>query len=100
MPGWITKTIKQVDIDYSNITFEITESLALSHLSQTRLMIDSLKSLGCKIAIDHFGTRVKSFNLLTLIDIDYLKVDGSIIANLSTHSAHQNIVKKICKAEI
>jgi len=97
MPGWITNTLKEFNINNNNIVFEITESLALSHLSQTRRLIDNLKQMNCKIAIDHFGTRVKSFKLLELIDVDYLKVDGSLVEQLNTNKAHQTIVKKIFK---
>jgi len=97
MASWICNTIKDMNVDTTNIVFEITESLALTHLSQTRKMIDSLKDLGCKIAIDHFGTRLKSFKLLKLIAVDYLKVDGSLVSQLQTNKAHQTIVQKICK---
>jgi len=97
MPGWIANAFKDVRIKNQNIVFEITESLALTHLSQTRRIADSLKSLNCKLAIDHFGTRVKSLKLLKMIDADYLKIDGSLVANLQTSKAHQTIVRKICK---
>lgn len=98
MPGWIRNTIKGFNINNNNIVFEITESLALSHLSQTRRLVDNLKQLKCKIAIDHFGTRLRSFKLLDLIDIDYLKVDAGLVSQLQTNKAHQIIVKKIIKA--
>jgi len=97
MPSWISSTIKEVDFPSENIVFEITESLALTHLTQTRHLVNSLRSLNCKIALDHFGTRLKSFNLLNQIDVDYLKIDGSLIQNLATNKAHQTIVKKIIK---
>jgi EAL domain-containing protein (putative c-di-GMP-specific phosphodiesterase class I) len=97
MPSWIRNTIKDFEINNNTIVFEITESLALSHLAQTRRLVDSLKQLHCKIAIDHFGTRLRSFKLLDLIEIDYIKVDASLVAQLQTNKAHQIIVKKIIK---
>lgn len=98
MPNWITNTIKEMGIDASNLVFEITESLAISQLAQTRRMINSLKSMNCKIAIDHFGTRLKSYKLLERIDVDIVKVDGSLVSRLQTNKSHQLIVKRICKA--
>jgi diguanylate cyclase (GGDEF)-like protein len=95
MPSWISNTIKEFDINNNNIVFEITESLALSHLSQTRRLVDNLKQLNCKIAIDHFGKRLKSFKLLELIETDYLKIDASLVTQLQTNKAHQAIVKKV-----
>ena len=97
MPGWISNNIKDFDVDHEDIVFEITESLALTHLPQTRRLVDSLKKLKCKVAIDHFGTCLKSLKLLEQIDVDYLKVDGSLVGNLSSNIAHQTIVKKVIK---
>ena len=98
MPSWISNTIKEIDFPSENIVFEITESLALNHLTQTRHLVKSLKMLNCKIALDHFGTRLKSFKLLEQMEVDYLKIDGSLVQNLAANKAHQVIVKKIVKA--
>jgi len=97
MPSWISNTLKDFDIPNENIVFEITESLAHNHLAQTRHMVRNLKSMGCKVALDHFGTKLKSFKLLQQIPVDYLKVDGSLVQNLATNRGHQAIVKKIVK---
>ncbi|MCP4414111.1 MAG: bifunctional diguanylate cyclase/phosphodiesterase [Gammaproteobacteria bacterium] len=97
MPSWIGNTLKDYDFPNENIIFEITESLAHNHLAQARYMVRSLKLLGCKVALDHFGTKLKSFKLLQQLDVDYLKVDGSLIQNLVSNRGHQAIVKKIVK---
>jgi len=95
---WISNTLKDMDFPNENLVFEITESLALTHLTQTRNLVRNLKSLGCKVALDHFGTRLKSFKLLQQFSLDYLKVDGSLVQNLASNKGHQVIVKKIVKA--
>ncbi|MCP4273465.1 MAG: bifunctional diguanylate cyclase/phosphodiesterase [Gammaproteobacteria bacterium] len=97
MHSWIGNTLKDFDFPNENIIFEITESLAHNHLAQARHMVRSLKLLGCKIALDHFGTKLKSFKLLQQLDVDYLKVDGSLVQNLAYNRGHQAIVKKIVK---
>ncbi|MCP3675025.1 MAG: bifunctional diguanylate cyclase/phosphodiesterase [Gammaproteobacteria bacterium] len=98
MLTWISETIKEIKFPSKNIVFEISESLAFNHLTQTLHLVKNLKKLNCKIAINHFGTRLKSFKLLEPMDIDYLKIDSRLIQNLASNKAHQVIVKEIVKA--
>jgi len=97
MASWIGNVLKDYDFPNENVIFEITEALAHNHLAQARTMVRILKSLGCKVALDHFGTKLKSFKLLQQLEVDYLKVDGSLVHNLATNRGHQAIVKKIVK---
>ncbi len=97
MPSWINSILKGSTVQNKNLVFEITESLALTQLAQTRHLVNSLKSLGCKVALDHFGTRLKSFRLLEQIPVDYLKVDGTLVQHLTTNKGHQAIVRKISR---
>jgi len=95
MPSWIGKILTKYNIDNHNIVFEITESLALTQLAQARRLVDSLQKLDCKVTIDHFGKRVKSFSLLNQLEINYLKLDPSLVFNLASSKSSQVIVKKI-----
>ena len=97
MPSWIAKVLSEYDFPAGRLVFEITESIALHHLVQTRNLCTKLKELGCKIALDHFGTRFKSFKLLESLQVDYIKIDGSLVQHLALNKGHQAIVKKIVK---
>lgn len=43
-----------------------------------------MKNLGCKIAIDDFGTGYSNFAYLMRLNVDFIKIDGSIIKNIDT----------------
>ncbi len=62
---------------------EITETAVISEIDQTILFVDTVKELGCKVAIDDFGAGYTSFKSLKLLDIDMVKIDGAFIRNLA-----------------
>ncbi len=72
-----TNTAKQ-------ITFEIVESEGIESFTEVSNFIKKVKKLGCKIAIDDFGTGYSNFEYIIKLDVDYIKIDGSLIKNINT----------------
>ncbi|MFX4277849.1 EAL domain-containing protein, partial [Aliarcobacter butzleri] len=70
-----TKTAKQ-------ITFEIVESEGIEEFQEVNNFIKNAKKLGCKITIDDFGTGYSNFEYTIKLDIDIIKIDGSLIKNI------------------
>ena len=64
------------------VTFEILESEGIENYRQVRAFIDRAKALGCSIAIDDFGTGYSNFEHLMRLDVDLIKIDGSLIKRL------------------
>ena len=77
------------------ICLEITESVALHDLANTRRFIDRVRSYGVKIALDDFGAGYTSFSYLKDLPADVLKIDGSFIVNMNSHPANVAIVEAI-----
>ncbi len=69
-------------VDASRLTFEITETAAIANFEQTRDMINNIRALGCKFALDDFGAGFCSFNYLKSFPVDFIKIDGQFIQNL------------------
>ncbi len=65
------------------LLIEITETAIISDVDQTILFVDTVKELGCKVAIDDFGAGYTSFKSLKLLDVDMVKIDGAFIRNLA-----------------
>jgi diguanylate cyclase (GGDEF)-like protein len=77
------------------VTFELLESEGIKDYERVATFIKSFKALGCKIAIDDFGSGYSNFEHLLNLQIDYLKIDGSLIQNLVHDRNAQVLVKHI-----
>ena len=69
--------------------------MGLDNYEQVSLFIDDMKSLGCKIAIDDFGSGYSNFEYLFKLKMDYIKIDGSLIKNIDTDINSKLIVEII-----
>lgn len=65
------------------LIFEILESDGIDNYNEVRRFIDKAKGFGCKIAIDDFGTGYSNFEHLLRLNVDLIKIDGSLIRNLN-----------------
>ncbi len=79
----------------SLIGFEITETVAITHLNQAAKFIAELKQLGCQFALDDFGTGMSSFSYLKQLPIDYLKIDGTFIKSLINDPVNRVMVESM-----
>ncbi|MDD0810531.1 EAL domain-containing protein [Curvibacter sp. RS43] len=79
----------------SRLCLEITESIALHDLENTRRFIDGVRAVGAKVALDDFGAGYTSFSYLKDLPADLLKIDGSFIVNMNKHPANIAIVEAI-----
>ncbi|QIR13649.1 putative bifunctional diguanylate cyclase/phosphodiesterase [Shewanella aestuarii] len=81
----------------SKLCFEITETAAVSQLNQATALIDLLKPMGCKLALDDFGSGFSSFAYLKTLDVDFVKIDGQFVVNLCDDKKDTAIVSAICQ---
>ncbi len=77
------------------ICIEITESVALHDLTNTRHFIDGIRKYGAKLALDDFGAGYTSFSYLRSLPADAIKIDGAYVKDLLGHPANQSIVLAI-----
>ena len=76
--------------------FEILESEGIGNYTAVSEFIDRFKSIGCRFAIDDFGSGYSNFDHLLKLNIDTLKIDGTLIKNLPHDRNAQIFVKHIC----
>ncbi|AFV97634.1 MULTISPECIES: EAL domain-containing protein [unclassified Sulfuricurvum] len=79
----------------NRVVFEIVESEGIENFDEVAEFIKTLKHYGCKIAIDDFGTGYSNFSYLSKLDIDYIKIDGSLIKNINNDADHLLTVESI-----
>jgi len=76
--------------------FEILESEGIENYASVSAFVDRFKAIGCHFAIDDFGSGYSNFDHLLKLNIDTLKIDGSLIKNLPHDRNAQIFVKHIC----
>lgn len=89
----VKESLDKYRADPQNIIFEVTETAAVENMSQAREFIDSLRSLGCRFALDDFGIGFSSFHYLRNLPVDFVKIDGSFVRNLHLDAEDRIFVK-------
>jgi diguanylate cyclase (GGDEF)-like protein/PAS domain S-box-containing protein len=80
--AFVTDQLVHHNVDPSALVFEITESGAIAAQEAVRAPLAALRTLGCAIAVDDFGTGFSTIGSLRQLDADFLKIDGSLIQGL------------------
>jgi diguanylate cyclase (GGDEF)-like protein len=92
---FIQNKIVEFNIDPESICFEITETVAVKHITSAIEFINKCKGLGIKFAIDDFGAGASSFEYLKKLPVNYLKIDGGFVKNLETNPIDRAMVETI-----
>lgn len=87
--------LAQYPDDAHFLCLEVTESVALHDLENTRAVIERLRGHGVKVALDDFGAGYTSFSYLRDLPSDLLKIDGSFVVNLNKHPANIAVLEGI-----
>ncbi len=89
----IEKELAEGGVDAGQLTFEITETTAITDAERSKIFAIALKQIGCRLALDDFGVGSNSMNQLKHLPVDYLKIDGSFIRDLPSNKVDQHLVR-------
>jgi diguanylate cyclase (GGDEF)-like protein len=92
---FVREQFEHTGIDPAWLSFEVTETAAVSDLSSSAGIIQDLKSLGCKIALDDFGSGLASYSYLKELPVDWLKIDGVFVRKIAENREDLAVVKSI-----
>ncbi len=84
-------------VDPTRIIFEITETSAISHLETADLFMAAMRKLGCQFSLDDFGTGLASFDYLKKLPIEYIKIDGSFVKEITHNQVDYSFIEAIQK---
>jgi len=96
--GWLDTQLKSLRIEPKRLCIQVTEELATQYVRQTKELADSVRKLGFRFALEHFGTGRDPLKLLTDIGMHFIKIDGSLMQGLSTNQLQQQRVKGLVEA--
>ncbi len=83
------------EVDPGHLTFEITETAAVSNLEEARRFAERLERIGCRLALDDFGTGLSSLSYLKHIPAQVLKIDMEFVQGIAGSSLDQYLVRTI-----
>src|SRR5271165_6123397 len=96
--GWLETQLRSLRIEPKRLCIQVTEELATQYVRQTKELADSVRKLGFRFALEHFGTGRDPLKLLTDIGMHFIKIDGSLMQGLSTNQLQQQRVKGLVEA--
>jgi len=91
----IQRELSDARVDPSRLVLEVMETAAIANIDQAQRFLRTLKGMGCGFALDDFGVGFSSFSHLKHLPVDYLKIDGSFIRELSRNTIDQHLVRAI-----
>jgi len=77
------------------IVLELVESQELEDNKQVYHFFKLIKAEGAKIAIDDFGSGYSNYAYLMKLGVDIVKIDGSLVSDITTNLNNKRIVKSI-----
>jgi len=92
---FIFETLEEYKEEAKLLDFEILESEEIEDFQIVKTFIDKIRSYGCHIGVDDFGAGYSNFNMLEALNVDFVKIDGSLIREIDTLPKHALIVETI-----
>jgi len=94
---FVHEQIDSFHVDPAAVCFEVTETAAIRNLSKAMHFLKSLKSIGCRFALDDFGSGLCSFAYLKSLPVDFLKIDGGFVRNLVGNPFDRAMIESIAR---
>lgn len=96
--NWVKKQLTAADLPMGSIVFEIKEASAMALFDSVQELVKSLRSIGCRIALDHFGTHPESLHHLEKLPVEFIRLAGSFMDKLASDPRTEAAIKVIVQA--
>jgi EAL domain-containing protein (putative c-di-GMP-specific phosphodiesterase class I) len=94
---FIREQVGQLPPDTSgHVCFEITETAAVNSITRARAFMEAVRGLGCKFALDDFGSGLSSLVYIKNLPVDVIKIEGSFVRAILTDSVDRAMVEAVC----
>lgn len=93
--AFLQEKLQDDEIPSDKISFEVTENAAIKNINKAADFIKTIKKMGCKFALDDFGSGLSSFAYLKDLPVDILKIDGVFVKGINVEPVNYAMVKAI-----
>ncbi|MGE5608528.1 MAG: EAL domain-containing protein [Bacillota bacterium] len=91
----VAKLIKRTQITPRQLKLEVTESMVMEHAESVTPVLEELRQLGVKLAMDDFGTGHSSLSCLHQFPVHCLKIDRAFVCNMGLNRQYAAIVHAV-----
>ncbi|MGQ3089250.1 MAG: putative bifunctional diguanylate cyclase/phosphodiesterase [Methylophilus sp.] len=92
---YIKNCFANYEISPSHVCFEVTETSAIINIDNTIKLITELKAMGTRFMLDDFGSGMSSFSYLKHLPVDFLKMDGAYVKDITINKVDLAMAKAI-----
>ena len=92
---YIITLLGETGVNPEYLCFEITESAVIANMEVARQFVKGLRNIGCRFALDDFGSGLSTFDYLKQLEVDYVKLDGSLVRDVATSRVSQAMVHAV-----
>ncbi len=93
--GFIADRVSAAGVDPASLTFEITETAAVTNVALARSFAEGLHDLGCRLSLDDFGAGFGTFSYLKHLPFDEVKIDGEFVSSCVSSSFDQMVIDAV-----
>jgi EAL domain-containing protein (putative c-di-GMP-specific phosphodiesterase class I) len=91
----VLAAFERTGVEPRRICFELTETAAVADLAEAARLVAALRERGCRFALDDFGSGLSSFSYLKRLPFDLLKIDGSLVKEMTREATARVLVEAI-----
>ena len=88
----VEQQLAKYGIPSATLCFEIAETAALTNLARTVRFLSQIRTVGCGVALEDFGSGVASFTCLKTLPVDFLKIGGPVVQGVVEDPVYGSIV--------
>lgn len=91
----LIEAVREKGFDAKRLIFEITETAVIADMDKAKQIADSIIEYGFRFAVDDFGAGFSSLYYLKQLPISYVKLDRSLVINISKNKSERDFVNAI-----
>jgi diguanylate cyclase (GGDEF)-like protein/PAS domain S-box-containing protein len=92
---YIVQMIEKSVVLPHQICFEVNETVVSNNLSNMGQLVSRVGGMGCRFAIDNFGSGLSNFSFIKNLEIDFIKIDGNLVRDVATDAIDKGMVESI-----